>query len=119
MMNFNSSIITIIIDVNIDEGLDESEILSDLPTSMRTDIALFLNREVVEKVPFFKNASENFINVLVRLLKPQVCAPGTNTLKCTCILLNLFRIVLNIRSVYSLLSSVLSFCSFHVQSNFL
>lgn len=43
---------------------------------MRTDIALFLNREVIEKVPFFKEASENFISVLVRLLKPQVFAPG-------------------------------------------
>lgn len=62
-------------------GLDESEILSDLPKSIRTDIALFLNKEVLEKVPFFKDASENFINVLVRLLKPQVCAPGEFIIK--------------------------------------
>jgi len=58
------------------KGLDEHEILRDLPTSMHTEISLFLNREVLEKVPFFKNASDNFINVLVRLLKPQVFAPG-------------------------------------------
>lgn len=61
-------------------GLDETELLADLPTSMKTDIALFLNKEVVEKVPFFKDASENFINVLVRKLKPQVCAPGISRL---------------------------------------
>jgi CRP-like cAMP-binding protein len=58
------------------KGLDESEILRDLPNSMRTDIALYLNRDVLEKVPFFQNASENLLSVLVKLLKPQVCAPG-------------------------------------------
>jgi hypothetical protein len=59
------------------KGLDESEILRDLPNSMRTDIALYLNRDVLEKVPFFQNASENLLSVLVKLLKPQVCAPGS------------------------------------------
>src|SRR5689334_7612102 len=62
---------------NYCSGLDEDDILSDLPPSLRTEVALFLNREVIQKVPFFKNASESFISVLVRLLKPQVCAPGT------------------------------------------
>lgn len=51
--------------------------LGDLPAGMRTDIALYLHREVLEKVPFFQNASDAFISVLVRYLKPQVMAPGT------------------------------------------
>lgn len=63
------------------KGLDEEEILADLPLSMRTEIALFLNREIIQKIPFFQGASENFINVLVRLLKPQVCSPGEEIIK--------------------------------------
>ena len=61
---------------------------------MRTDVALYLNREVLEKVPFFQNGMsfllcdrcssktlifkprDNFMKVLVRKLKPVVTAPS-------------------------------------------
>lgn len=58
------------------KGLNETNLFKDLPISMKTDIALYLNKEVLQKVPFLKNASENFLNVLVRVLKPEVYAPG-------------------------------------------
>ena len=62
-------------------GLDEQALLEDLPTSIRTDIALYLNKDVIRKVPFLKSASESFISVLVRLLKSEVCAPSEWVIK--------------------------------------
>jgi signal-transduction protein with cAMP-binding, CBS, and nucleotidyltransferase domain len=36
----------------------------------------YFYREVIHKVSFLANASESLIKILVRLLKPQVFAPG-------------------------------------------
>eukprot|EP00002_Diphylleia_rotans_P013983 TRINITY_DN2722_c0_g2_i4.p1 TRINITY_DN2722_c0_g2~~TRINITY_DN2722_c0_g2_i4.p1 ORF type:complete len:540 (-),score=80.96 TRINITY_DN2722_c0_g2_i4:1529-3148(-) len=59
------------------KGIDEAQILQELPSSLRSEIALYLNRELVENVPLFKGTNEpGFINSLVVMLKPQVALEG-------------------------------------------
>ncbi len=58
------------------QGMDESEILKELPKFLKTEISLFLNRDILEKVPFLKNAEESFIRELATSLRPQFAMPG-------------------------------------------
>ena len=57
-------------------GYDESTMISDLPSNLQTDISLFLKREVIEKVPLFKGASEEFIREIASQMRPVVYTPG-------------------------------------------
>ena len=54
----------------------QTEMLDDLPTSLRIEIALHLNRNILRKVPLFERASETFLRELVLHLEPTVCIPG-------------------------------------------
>eukprot|EP00002_Diphylleia_rotans_P006206 TRINITY_DN1553_c1_g2_i1.p1 TRINITY_DN1553_c1_g2~~TRINITY_DN1553_c1_g2_i1.p1 ORF type:complete len:1054 (+),score=191.69 TRINITY_DN1553_c1_g2_i1:69-3230(+) len=64
------------------KGIDENAILNELPSSLRSEIALYLNRELVENVPLFKGTNEpGFINSLVVMLKPQVALAGDNIIR--------------------------------------
>eukprot|EP00002_Diphylleia_rotans_P024455 TRINITY_DN4830_c0_g1_i2.p1 TRINITY_DN4830_c0_g1~~TRINITY_DN4830_c0_g1_i2.p1 ORF type:complete len:722 (+),score=98.60 TRINITY_DN4830_c0_g1_i2:164-2329(+) len=64
------------------KGIDENSILNELPSSLRSEIALYLNRELVENVPLFKGTNEpGFINSLVVMLKPQVALAGDNIIR--------------------------------------
>ena len=57
-------------------GYEESEVLKDLPPSLKTWVALFLNKEVIEKVPIFEGASQEFIKETILHLTPVVFTPG-------------------------------------------
>ena len=57
-------------------GRDESNILSEMPSSLRTDVTLFLNRDIIQKVPMFKMAGEALIRDLASHLEPAVYMPG-------------------------------------------
>lgn len=57
-------------------GTDEAEILEELPPSLRGQIALHLNKELIEKVPFFKDASPDLIRYVSIHLKPAFFLPG-------------------------------------------
>jgi voltage-gated potassium channel len=57
-------------------GYEESSLLTDLPTALKTRVAFFLNREIIEKVPLFKSASPAFIRDVVLNLKPVIYTPG-------------------------------------------
>eukprot|EP00002_Diphylleia_rotans_P022135 TRINITY_DN4331_c0_g1_i9.p1 TRINITY_DN4331_c0_g1~~TRINITY_DN4331_c0_g1_i9.p1 ORF type:complete len:1378 (+),score=193.08 TRINITY_DN4331_c0_g1_i9:484-4617(+) len=60
-----------------ERGLDEQSILNDLPTALRSEIAVYIHRELVNKVGFFQAISNaGFINSLVLKLKPQIALPG-------------------------------------------
>lgn len=58
------------------QGVDESELLEELPSSLRSEVALFLNREVIQKVPLFEGCDNNLISALVLRMKPQIYSPG-------------------------------------------
>jgi hypothetical protein len=57
-------------------GYEESKLLRDLPTSLKTQVAFFLNRDIIEKVPLFKNASREFVRDIIMNLKPVIYTPG-------------------------------------------
>ncbi|VDA99708.1 hypothetical protein S1OALGB6SA_781 [Olavius algarvensis spirochete endosymbiont] len=57
-------------------GYEESDLLLDLPKSLKTQIAFFLNRDIIEKVPLFKEASHEFIRDIILNLNPVIYTPG-------------------------------------------
>lgn len=62
-------------------GYDEASVLSDLPNNLKEEVALFLNREIIEKVAIFKGASEELIRDLVVQLKAVVFTPDDHVFK--------------------------------------
>ena len=63
------------------KALNEDEIFNDLPVSLRTEVALHLNSEVLESVPFFQGADTGFLHTIVTMLKPQVFCPGDTVIR--------------------------------------
>lgn len=57
-------------------GYEESDVLKELPPSLKTWVALFLNKEIIEKVPIFEGASQEFIKETILNLRPVVFTPG-------------------------------------------
>ncbi|MCB1191555.1 MAG: cyclic nucleotide-binding domain-containing protein [Leptospiraceae bacterium] len=57
-------------------GYDESSVLSELPSSIQMKVALFLNKDIFEKIPIFSGANEMIINELALNLKPVIYTPG-------------------------------------------
>lgn len=62
-------------------GYDESTVISALPVSLRTDVSLFLNRDIIERVPLFRGASEDFVREIALQLRPAVFTPGDYVFK--------------------------------------
>ncbi len=59
----------------------QSEMLADLPPPLHTEIALHLNRAILEKVPIFEDASEEFMRELVLHFEPTVAIPGQHIVR--------------------------------------
>jgi hypothetical protein len=57
-------------------GYKENDVLSELPDSIKSDVAMFLHRELLSKVPMFRTASENVIREIVLELEAIVVPPG-------------------------------------------
>jgi len=57
-------------------GYDESSILASLPPSLKTEVSLHLKRDIIQKVPLFKDASEGFIKEIALQITPVVYLPG-------------------------------------------
>ena len=57
-------------------GFDESAVLDDLPQSLKIQVALHLNRDIIAKVPMFNGASDDLIQQIVLNLKPVLYTPG-------------------------------------------
>jgi voltage-gated potassium channel len=57
-------------------GYDESLILTTLPPSLGTEVSLFLKKDIIERVPLFKGASEEFIREIASQMTPVVFTPG-------------------------------------------
>lgn len=61
---------------SFNKGMDEEEILNNLSPSLRTEVAVYLNRDIIQQVPLFKGCSTSFIEALVMKLKAQIVGPG-------------------------------------------
>lgn len=57
-------------------GYDEAKIIDSLPQSLRTEVSLFLKQEFLEKVPIFKDATDEFMRDIAVQMTPVVFAPG-------------------------------------------
>lgn len=57
-------------------GYDEMSVLSQLPPTLRTEVALFLIRDILVKVPMFQGAEESFLKEIALELRPVVFTPG-------------------------------------------
>ncbi len=57
------------------QGQDVSAILEDLPPTLRADVSLFLNAEMIDSVPILKGADRRLLEELVIELKPRVIIP--------------------------------------------
>ena len=58
------------------QGQREQQVLDDLPLSLKTEISLQINKDIIQKVDLFKNLSEKFIREVINELKPEVFIPG-------------------------------------------
>lgn len=56
-------------------------ILEELPHALGIDIALFLNKDILEKVPYFTNASDLFIREIVQMMELIVFLPGDHIIR--------------------------------------
>jgi voltage-gated potassium channel len=57
-------------------GYDESTVLADLPESLRTEVAIFLRRDFIERAPLFQGASHELVREIALQLHPVVFTPG-------------------------------------------
>lgn len=57
-------------------GYDETSVLEDLPLALKTSVSIFLNREMIEKVPLFRGADDSMIRDIILNLEPVVFTPG-------------------------------------------
>lgn len=58
-------------------GQGKKRVLDDLPPYLKNKIKVHVNRGSIRKVPLFEECSEEFVNDLVRALKPKVCLPNS------------------------------------------
>ena len=62
-------------------GYDESDVLDNLPISLRREVSLHINRDIIEKVPLFRGASSEFFRDIVLSLRLVVFLPGDYIIK--------------------------------------
>jgi len=58
------------------KGISDVDFMTTLPRTLRLEIALYLNRGIIEKVSLFKNADDVFIHEIIEELEPLVFLPG-------------------------------------------
>ena len=57
-------------------GYDEESAIAGLPPTLRAEVSLHLNREIIEKVPLFRGASEEFVRAVALEMRPVIFMPG-------------------------------------------
>lgn len=57
-------------------GFDEKSFLAGLPNDLKTKVALYLKKDVVKKIPLFKDVDQKFIEEIAIFLRPLILTPG-------------------------------------------
>ena len=57
-------------------GANESEFIALLPAGLKTEVELFLKRDILERIPLFKGISDSFLREVSLHLRPVVYTPG-------------------------------------------
>jgi hypothetical protein len=63
------------------KGMDEAQVLEDLPEYLRKEVAMFLNRDIIAKVPLFQGADPQFISTIVMMMRPRISLPQAYIVK--------------------------------------
>jgi voltage-gated potassium channel len=58
------------------QGFKDEEILNELPHHLRTEVLLFLHRDLLQKVAFLGGCEPHFYGALAANLKPEIYSPG-------------------------------------------
>eukprot|EP00347_Sterkiella_histriomuscorum_P000063 403377328 len=59
--------------IKYDNFCNKFEILKELPGTLKSELSLFINSEVIQKVNFFQFADPSFILQFSKFLKPKLC----------------------------------------------
>ncbi len=57
-------------------GYDEIDILSELPLSLRAEVSIHINKDIINKVPLFAGAADDLLKDIILALKPVIALPG-------------------------------------------
>jgi hypothetical protein len=57
-------------------GANESDFIEALPAGLRTEVELFLKRDILERIPLFKGIGDSFLREVSLHLRPVVYTPG-------------------------------------------
>lgn len=57
-------------------GYDEAAVMANLPHGLRTEVAVHLRRDLIERTPLFRTASHELVRELALELHPTVFTPG-------------------------------------------
>ncbi len=60
------------------KGMPDRAILEGLPLKFQSELLFFINRSIIEKVPFLTWANHDLLEELMRELRPRIAAPGEN-----------------------------------------
>jgi hypothetical protein len=58
------------------KGYNDDALLDDLPSKIQSELIFHINKKIIEKAPFFKGASHEFVNELMAELQSRVYVPG-------------------------------------------
>jgi voltage-gated potassium channel len=58
------------------KGYQDRSLLENLPAKLQSELLLFVNKPIVEKVPFLKGAAPELIEDLMDKLEPRIFVPG-------------------------------------------
>lgn len=58
------------------QGYQNNSLIEDLPHKLQSELFLFINRSIVEKVPFLKGADPDMIEDLMDQLESRIFVPG-------------------------------------------
>jgi hypothetical protein len=58
------------------QTLEDNEIMKQLPHHFRDDINLFINGDILSKVPIFQKSPPGFIKLIASQLVPNIFMPG-------------------------------------------
>ncbi|XP_075767446.1 voltage-gated delayed rectifier potassium channel KCNH4 isoform X2 [Pelodiscus sinensis] len=65
---------------SVNNGIDANELLRDFPDELRADIAMHLNKDILQ-LPLFERASRGCLRALSLHIKTSFCAPGEYLLR--------------------------------------
>lgn len=58
------------------KGYSDLSLIGDLPQKVQSELFYFINQSIVDKVPFFKDASRELLEDIMQELEPMIVAPG-------------------------------------------